>query len=121
VSEKLTEIVGQMAQQLGVATQYLWAALLKGAMAEAIYAGISTILCVVIIIATIKAFIWVKDRDGKENNFDEDFWFPAVLIIGSLTGVISVISFFVNLYNFCLALYAPEYFVVMHLLGKLAK
>jgi hypothetical protein len=119
MTDKIAEILGQLATALGVAVPYLWGALLKGATAAAIFAGISTVASAAFLIGGIKLMMWVKDRDGKENDFDEDCWFPLAMVVGAVTTFISTIAFFVNLNTLCLAALSPEYYVLSQILEKL--
>lgn len=113
----MTELLQQLVEFIKDASPYVWNLLIKqeyiNAYANLIWTGILLILCIIGVIIGIK--MW---KLGDEEKDDDSSWYGASLtsfVISVITGVIGLVI----LTPAVKILLNPEYYAIIHIIGKL--
>lgn len=117
VTERVFEYIDAIAQQLGVAAEYVFTVLVRQQMIEGIVYGLFLLIANIAIgIVAIKIYKYTFCNWEKLCKRDNEFW-----ILGcSATGLILLILIFYNvkfLLLYTLKTFNPEYYAIKEILG----
>lgn len=117
-SEQLMSVINQIAEKLGVATEYVYPMLRKQAMVEGLvnvfWIGIISVLCFILIKGIIKV-LKLFEEDMKDENI------PPIIIYSIVSAIIIGIGliFIPSLKETLTAFLNPDWYIINNILGKL--
>lgn len=114
-----TELLKQLAAQLGTTTEYLWRVLVNQAHIDAIITIIQSIFLLTISIIILKLHLKFikKDASGRTSYYNSE----ALTVAMSMVAIVGVVFIFVvvlNIDEIINGFFNPEYWALEHILNK---
>jgi len=113
MNEQTLQMLQALAEKLNTTAENLWAVLIAQARIEGILSSIWVVVCLVLMVASIKTARWIY-KGVWHDDWDEIAILPLVAV--SLFGTVMIFPMVINL-NWAITCFAnPEYYALIHIL-----
>jgi hypothetical protein len=123
--DELTQLLQQLAGQLGTTVEFLWVVMVRQARVEAIEAVIALFVICVLWYLMYKFAMWTIPVIKRDWNSFDNFDFSramglfAIVILFSIVLCILTIAEFINISNLPTMLFNPEYWALKQILSQI--
>ena len=116
-----TELIRNLAKQLGTTTEFLWEVLMKQIKVILISESIFLVIAIITLVFIYKYFKWLSKKWGKIQQKDEEIPHVFISVFLIIISLLFIIGSLESIYDIIICIFNPEYFAVNKIMKFLNK
>jgi hypothetical protein len=119
MEQELSNLLKDLATELGTTVEFLWAVLLKQAQVEVILNGILILVTIMACLGSFYYFRWLNKKWEDISYNDNDLWHIFISVFLGVFIICLIVFSAIGIYSMVTALMNPEYWALDKILQKL--